>query len=281
METEREEEVPEDRKLAEQGNTDAKLFVPGRQRSRRPRRTRRAPRRTRRASLRGRRLVVRRVARRQLELLLGAGGAGLELAAALELGVELGPEQHRDVGDPHPDQQGHDPAEGAVGLVVGAEVGHVEGEQARGEDPDRHREHAARRDPLELRQLRVRGGVVEDGDHQQDHQRAGPATWRSSTSSGRCRPGRCASLSASAIGPLMTSATSTSASSRTIASVMSHLDRAQLVDRPPLAGLVDLVGRAREGAHVARGREQRARSRRPPAAPRPSGPSRRCSRSAP
>ncbi len=28
MSTEREEEVPEDRKLAEQGNTDAKLFVP-------------------------------------------------------------------------------------------------------------------------------------------------------------------------------------------------------------------------------------------------------------
>lgn len=28
MPNEREEEVPEDRKLAEQGNTDAKLFVP-------------------------------------------------------------------------------------------------------------------------------------------------------------------------------------------------------------------------------------------------------------
>src|SRR5215469_4465159 len=54
---------------------------------------------------------------------------GLGGAAALELGVELGAEQDREVGDPQPDQHDDHAGDAAVGLVVMAEVGHVEGEQ--------------------------------------------------------------------------------------------------------------------------------------------------------
>src|SRR4051794_21335536 len=53
-------------------------------------------------------LDVARVPRGELELLLG-GDPGLELAAALELGVQLGAEEQRQVGDPQP-QQRHDHA---------------------------------------------------------------------------------------------------------------------------------------------------------------------------
>ncbi len=61
------------------------------------------------------------VADRQLERLLG-GDADLQLTAALELGVELGAEQQRDVGDPQPQQGDDDAGDRAVGLVVGAEA---------------------------------------------------------------------------------------------------------------------------------------------------------------
>src|SRR5437763_10959799 len=50
--------------------------------------------------------------------------AGLDLPAALELGVEFRTEQHRDVRDPQPDEEHHDPAERVIGLVVGGEVRH-------------------------------------------------------------------------------------------------------------------------------------------------------------
>ena len=119
-------------------------------------------------------LVLRRRARWQLDLVLGRL-AGLELAAALELGVQLGPEQHGEVRDPHPDQERHGPAERPVGLAVGAEVRHVEGERRRGEDPDHDGHDAAGRDPLEAGELRVRRGVVEDRQHQRDdHQQHRP-----------------------------------------------------------------------------------------------------------
>ena len=55
--------------------------------------------------------------------------AGLELAAALELGVDLGAEQQRQVGDPQPQQADDDAGQRAVGLVVAAEVGDVERER--------------------------------------------------------------------------------------------------------------------------------------------------------
>ncbi len=63
---------------------------------------------------------------------------GLDLAAALQLGVELGPEEHGDVRDPQPHQEG---------------------------------DHAAGADPTNARLLDVGGSPLEDGEHQaDDHQ---------------------------------------------------------------------------------------------------------------
>ena len=66
----------------------------------------------------------------ELDLLLGAVHARVELAAAFALGVQLEPEQQCDVGDPQPDQQADEASERSVGLVVGAEVRDVERERA-------------------------------------------------------------------------------------------------------------------------------------------------------
>src|SRR5690348_18378704 len=74
-------------------------------------------------------LVLRLVAGLELNLLLGPRQPFLDLGAALALGVHLVAEEDRQVGDPKPEQQHDEAAEGAVGLVVGAEVGDVEGEQ--------------------------------------------------------------------------------------------------------------------------------------------------------
>ena len=56
------------------------------------------------------------------------GCARGELAAALDLGVQLLSEQHCEIPDPEPDQKGDHASERAIGLVVGAEVGNIEGE---------------------------------------------------------------------------------------------------------------------------------------------------------
>ena len=69
-------------------------------------------------------------------------------AAQVDHGVELGAEQQHDVGQPDPEQQDHHGGERPVGRFVGAEVGDVEEEAARGEDPRHHAEHRSRRDPL-------------------------------------------------------------------------------------------------------------------------------------
>ena len=74
-------------------------------------------------------MVLGLAARLELDLALGPRPAFFDLEAALALGVQLVAEEDRQVGDPEPDQQGDQPAERAVGLVVGAEVGDVEGEQ--------------------------------------------------------------------------------------------------------------------------------------------------------
>src|SRR6476620_6797569 len=67
------------------------------------------------------------IARRQLDGFLGLA-AGLELAAALSFGVELGTDQQRHVQDPQPEQGDDDAADRAVGLVVAVGVRHVEAE---------------------------------------------------------------------------------------------------------------------------------------------------------
>src|SRR6476646_10135824 len=76
----------------------------------------------------------------ELQLAVGAGHARIELAGALALGVQLGAEQDRDVGEPDPDEEDHDAAKGAVGLVIGAEVGDVEREAGGGDQPHHDRE---------------------------------------------------------------------------------------------------------------------------------------------
>src|SRR3954453_3424593 len=97
----------------------------------------------------------------QLDVLVGARDAGLELAPALDLGVQLGAEQDREVRDPQPDEEHDDAGQRAVGLVVGREPGHVEREQRRRDDPHHDGQDAARRDPGELVLLRVGRGVVQ------------------------------------------------------------------------------------------------------------------------
>src|SRR5438270_7714272 len=64
------------------------------------------------------------------EGLLVSRMAGLDLAPALDLGVELGAEEHGDVRDVEPHQEGDDAAEGAVCLVVVGEAGDIEGERS-------------------------------------------------------------------------------------------------------------------------------------------------------
>ena len=73
---------------------------------------------------------------------------GFELATALELGVQLGAQQHRDVRDPQPDQEDDHATQAAVGLVVGGEARDVERERrptrrSRGGRPARRRESAS------------------------------------------------------------------------------------------------------------------------------------------
>src|SRR4051794_4616041 len=62
-------------------------------------------------------LDVAGVPRRELDGAL-RGDAGLQLPAALELGVQLRTEEQREVGDPQPEQEHHDTGESAVGPVV-------------------------------------------------------------------------------------------------------------------------------------------------------------------
>src|SRR4051794_9583831 len=90
------------------------------------------------------------VAGRQLELPLGRD-PGLELTAALELGVQLGAEQEREVGEPQPQQERDHAAERAVGAVVGGEVPDVEPEGRRQHRPADDRGDGADTHPAEPR----------------------------------------------------------------------------------------------------------------------------------
>jgi hypothetical protein len=78
----------------------------------------------------------------ELDLPLRSRPALFDLGAALTLGIELMPEENRQVSDPEPDQQDYQAGERAVGLVVGAEVGDIEGEGGRGNRPDDDRHQA-------------------------------------------------------------------------------------------------------------------------------------------
>src|SRR6476620_7474609 len=101
------------------------------------------------------------VPRRQLKVLLSFD-AGLELAAALDFGVDLGAEQQGQIRDPQPQEEDDDAGQGAVRLVVTGEVGDIEAEADRGNDPDQHRDARPDADPAKLGLLDVRGRVVQD-----------------------------------------------------------------------------------------------------------------------
>src|SRR5204862_4507387 len=62
------------------------------------------------------------------ERLFVLGMAPLDPPAPFELRVELGSQENGDVGDPEPHEEDHDAGQRAVGLVVGPEVGHEQGE---------------------------------------------------------------------------------------------------------------------------------------------------------
>ncbi len=107
----------------------------------------------------------------------GARGDG---PAALQFRVELGAEQDRGVGEPQPDQEDDHAGDAAVNLVVVAEVGHVQGEQPRGGQPDTNGDHGAGDDPAQPLPG-VRAGPVQHADHQADQDRPAPAIWRCPT----------------------------------------------------------------------------------------------------
>jgi len=52
---------------------------------------------------------------RQMDVVLG-GNAGLQLAAAFDLGIQLGTEQQRQIGDPQPEREDDHTGQRAVGL---------------------------------------------------------------------------------------------------------------------------------------------------------------------
>src|SRR5690606_17242730 len=113
----------------------------------------------------GRLLVARaRVARRELQALLRRHAA-LQLAAALELRVELGAEQEREVRQPEPQEEDDDARESAVRGAVAAEAAaEVEAEPGRREHPHEDREDRTRAHPAERGLLDVGSEVVEQRD---------------------------------------------------------------------------------------------------------------------
>ncbi|KXF48780.1 hypothetical protein AXA44_28205 [Rhodococcus sp. SC4] len=93
--------------------------------------------------------------------------AGLQFASAFEFGIQFCTEEQRQIGDPEPQQEHDHAGQGAVRLVVAAEVGDVQTEQDRREDPRHDGEERTGADPAELRLLHVGRDVIEDGhgDH--------------------------------------------------------------------------------------------------------------------
>ena len=101
--------------------------------------------------------------------MLFGGHPGLELAAAFEFGVELRPEQQRQVGQPQPQQEHDHPGQSAVGFVVVAEVRHIQREHHRRQDPGDDRQDSPGTDPAELGLLHIWGRPIQNRHHQ-DHE---------------------------------------------------------------------------------------------------------------
>ena len=111
---------------------------------------------------------------RQLDDLLGLDSC-LQLASALEFGVELGTEQQRGVGEPEPQEEHDRSAQRAVRAVVVAEPADVERESEGTDDPEHDRQQGTDAHPPEARLLHVRGRVVQHrDDHRHHEQHEGP-----------------------------------------------------------------------------------------------------------
>ncbi len=209
------------------------------------------------ACLLGRLVALAGVARRQLDVLLG-GDARLQLASALQLGVELRAEQQRDVRDPQPQQEDDDAGQRPVRAVVVGEVGDVEAEDHRRDDEDEDRQQRAEADPAELRLLRVGGGVVEDRDHHDDDRREHRPFddlphGRGDLPEAECRPDGVGHR------PRHDEDHQGDDDQRHADQRDEDLRRLELPERPAFLDLVDAVHGAAEGAHVARGRPDRQR----------------------
>ena len=176
---------------------------------------------------------------------------------ALGLRVELGTEQHRQVGDPHPHQEHDHAAQRAVGLVVGAELA-----TRRRRSPPRRRSRRARPPRCRARP----SGSRPPSTFGAAQYRIASMNITTTTSTGHlakfqpsrpCRRARPRSPTASATGPVTISASTTSAASSTRTSVTSELQRAAASRTAAPPRLVDRVRRAHERADVARRRPQR------------------------
>ena len=150
------------------------------------------------------------------------------------------------------------PAERAVRLVVGGEVGDVEAEGRRDQGPDHDREERADADPAEARLPDVGRGVVEQRDDQHDHQEAAPATSRSATRQrqGVAEADRVADRLGDRAGDDQGQEHGRREDDERQREQEHH--RAQLPDRPALVDLVDPVHRPAERADVPARGPQRA-----------------------
>src|SRR5690606_4053776 len=74
-------------------------------------------------------------------------GRGVARSLAFHLGIQLRSYDHDRARDPDPGHEADDRAEGAVGLVVRAEIRHVPGEEHRYEERDDEGENGSRRGP--------------------------------------------------------------------------------------------------------------------------------------
>ena len=93
---------------------------------------------------------------------------------SLGLGIDYSAEQHHERREVEPGQQDHHAAKRSIGFVVAVEVGDVDGEADRGDDPQGCCRYGARSDPLPLRLIPVGTEAVEDREprqHQDDEQR--------------------------------------------------------------------------------------------------------------
>jgi hypothetical protein len=94
--------------------------------------------------------------------------AAAQLAAAFRLGVDLGTEEKREGAEPEPGQEHDHCRKGAPGLVVGAELADVDGEQAGSGKPDQDGERRAEAEEAPARMVDIRAEVEDAGEGEEE-----------------------------------------------------------------------------------------------------------------